>query len=219
MASLMNKSPLEGDGLIENLYHYLWEKDGLDRGPTGVRIPDTVVFKLRSPVAWYFTSSKDSTIKRKRSVNMTMAKIEEGFLSNRGSSGVVAYFIDSKSLSGKHRSSDLLGTVAEMFLFQETAGLFRLVVAKPAWLCSKPLHWCPVGIRCFWRSCRASNRVFRRGWLEAVSQVPEKASQWHPAEVCRAKGRQELNDQSRLGSQAVPLRAPRKYKAPLGYKI
>lgn len=101
MAALVNKAPLEGDGLIENLYHYLWEKDGLDRGPTGVRIPDTVVFKLRSPVAWYFTSAKDSTIKRKRSINLTMAKIEEAFLSGHGSSGVIAYFIDAKSLSGE----------------------------------------------------------------------------------------------------------------------
>ncbi|KAA0173643.1 hypothetical protein FNF27_04793 [Cafeteria roenbergensis] len=99
MAALAAKSPLEGDGVIENLYEYLWEKDNLDRGPMGVRVPDTVVFKLRSPVAWYFTSAKDGTIKRKRKANLTMENIEEGFLSGLGSCGVAAYFIDTKSKS------------------------------------------------------------------------------------------------------------------------
>lgn len=101
MAALAAKSPLEGDGVIENLYEYLWEKDNLDRGPMGVRVPDTVVFKLRSPVAWYFTSAKDGTIKRKRKANLTMENIEEGFLSGLGSCGVAAYFIDTKSKSGE----------------------------------------------------------------------------------------------------------------------
>ena len=103
MAALAAKAPIEGDGLIENLYQYLWEKDSLERGPVGVRIPDTVVFRLRAPIAWYFTSAKSGGIKRKRKANMTLEKIEEGFLSGLGSCGVVAYFIDAKSRSGKTR--------------------------------------------------------------------------------------------------------------------
>lgn len=62
--TLIDKYPLEGDGFISHIYHYLWTKDDLARGPLGVRIPDTVVFRFRMPVAWFFTS-RDGTIKRK----------------------------------------------------------------------------------------------------------------------------------------------------------
>ena len=47
---------LNGDGLIENLYHYLWSKDSLFNRNPQVFIPDTVVYSYEKPVFWYFTS-------------------------------------------------------------------------------------------------------------------------------------------------------------------
>ena len=93
--------PLDGDGIIENLYHYLWSKDEFDRSASHVRIPDTVVYRYRQPMYWYFTSKLDGTLKRKNKSNMSNAKIEKGFLSGRRSpSGIVAYYI-CKDDSGK----------------------------------------------------------------------------------------------------------------------
>lgn len=36
---------LEGDGVNENLFHFLWAKDEHDQGPP-ILIPDTVIFKF-----------------------------------------------------------------------------------------------------------------------------------------------------------------------------
>ncbi|GMF47405.1 unnamed protein product [Phytophthora fragariaefolia] len=46
---------LEGDGLVENLFHYLWTTDDLGGGPR-VSVPPTVIYRGSQPVAWYFTS-------------------------------------------------------------------------------------------------------------------------------------------------------------------
>ena len=49
--SAFSNYPLEGDGVIENLFYYLWCKDELDNGPK-IRIPDTVIYKYRQPAVW-----------------------------------------------------------------------------------------------------------------------------------------------------------------------
>ena len=100
MAERGSLGPIEGDGVLEGLYKYLWEKDKLDRGPIGVSIPDTVVFLHRTPDAWYFTSGRDGLIKRKNRANLTLEKIEAAFLEAAGSCGIVAVFIDTKGKSG-----------------------------------------------------------------------------------------------------------------------
>ena len=84
---------IEGDGFIANLYQYLWMKDDLKRGPVGVRIPDTVLFRFRRPVAWYFTS-RDGAIKRKHRQNVQNARILEAFTDSPSHSDIVASFID-----------------------------------------------------------------------------------------------------------------------------
>ena len=55
MTSKMNME-LHGDGLIENMYHYLWSKDSLFNRSPLVNIPDTIVYRYEQPVFWYFTS-------------------------------------------------------------------------------------------------------------------------------------------------------------------
>ena len=72
-----------------------------------LRVPDTVIFLFGQPHEWYFTSKNGgpdknkTTILRKRRANLTVANIEEVFLSKAASRGVgdddvVAYFISSK---------------------------------------------------------------------------------------------------------------------------
>lgn len=109
---------LHGDGINFAFFNLLWSKsDGgtktkevADRQggvkPAILRIPDTVVFLFGQPHQWYFTSknggpNKDkTTILRKRRGNLTLANIEEVFLTKSasrelGEDDVVAYFISS----------------------------------------------------------------------------------------------------------------------------
>jgi hypothetical protein len=74
--------PLEGDGLVQNLFYYMWMKDELDCGIHNVSIPDTVVYKYRQPCFWFFTS-KDGSIKKKNRANISNAKIEVRVASRR----------------------------------------------------------------------------------------------------------------------------------------
>lgn len=94
MASILS-FPLEGDGIIENLYHYLWTKDELDSGPN-INIPDTVVYRYRQPAMWFFTSS-DGSIKKKNKSNLVNVRIEEAFLKNKSGSDIVAYYISTRT--------------------------------------------------------------------------------------------------------------------------
>lgn len=90
-----------------------------------LRVPDTVVFLFGQPHQWYFTSKnggphKDKTmILRKRRANLSLANIEEVFLSKhtkKGKDDIVAYFISSKSDGGSdqpHASLDACAAVVD----------------------------------------------------------------------------------------------------------
>ena len=80
---LLTKHPLEMDGVVVELYNYLWQKD-LSRDGEGMRayIPDTVVFRNRVVANWYFTSrgGRDAgMIKRKAKASISPEAIEEAF--------------------------------------------------------------------------------------------------------------------------------------------
>lgn len=84
---------LDGDGLVENLFHYLWAKDELDCGPVGINLPDTVIYRYRQPSFWYFTG-KSGKLKRKNRGNLSNANILDSFLKKRsGLCDIVAYHI------------------------------------------------------------------------------------------------------------------------------
>ena len=68
MSSSFSNYPLEGDGVIDNLFYYLWMKDELDQGPK-INIPDTIIYKYRQPAYWYFTA-KNGQVKRKSKYNI-----------------------------------------------------------------------------------------------------------------------------------------------------
>ncbi|GLD93873.1 hypothetical protein PINS_up002478 [Pythium insidiosum] len=95
---------LEGDGLITNLFHFLWSKDDFGEGPQ-LFIPHTIVYRFTQPSAWFFTSLKTGKIKRKNKVNINNAQIEHEFTkhlrrhglttgaSGAGSSDIVATYL------------------------------------------------------------------------------------------------------------------------------
>lgn len=115
---------LNGDGLIENLYHYLWSKDSLFNRSPQVNIPDTVIFRYEQPVFWYFTSKprsetqqptpstsgsadnassvdgeggQSSKIMRKTRKNLNNKEIEKAFLRDASDSGIIAVYMYKKT--------------------------------------------------------------------------------------------------------------------------
>lgn len=108
--------PLEGDGLVENLFYFLWSKDDFGAGPR-IFVPHTVLFRFAQPAAWYFTSLRSNKIKKKAKVNLTNAQIEHEFTKKRGASDIVAcylYFASHASSNGNHPESSS-STVIEYF--------------------------------------------------------------------------------------------------------
>lgn len=87
-------SEIEGDGVIENLYRLIWEKQEKDKGFRGFLLPDTVIYKYQQPRAWYFTN-KEGCVKRKLKENLNAKAIEVAFLKNVPRSKVVASFFYS----------------------------------------------------------------------------------------------------------------------------
>ena len=56
---------LEGDGVIENIYHFLWTKDTIFNTDHSIYIPQTILYKYKKPLYWYFTSVVDHKLKKK----------------------------------------------------------------------------------------------------------------------------------------------------------
>ncbi|GBG29825.1 Small glutamine-rich tetratricopeptide repeat-containing protein beta [Hondaea fermentalgiana] len=95
----LTRLPLEGDGVIKNLYHFLWTRDELDCGPK-INIPDTVIYEFRQPATWYFTS-RSGHIKKKSRYNLSNIRIEETFTRNSLASDIVACYLSTNAESGK----------------------------------------------------------------------------------------------------------------------
>lgn len=70
--------PLEGDGCVAALFHYIWSKNSHKKSCPLVNVPDTVVYKYRQPAYWYFTS-KDSAggVKMKNKTNRELLVIAQ----------------------------------------------------------------------------------------------------------------------------------------------
>ena len=86
---------LAGDGIIDNLYHYLWAKDALFNSGPYILLPDTIIYKYGDPTFWYFTS-KDGTIMRKSKKNVNNKEIEKSFLKGSKSNQIVAVLYTNK---------------------------------------------------------------------------------------------------------------------------
>ena len=85
---------LEGDGLIEDMYHLLWRKDSpfVQDGTLRVNLPHTIIYKNKKPNMWYFTS-RDGLIIRKKFSKLIPEIIQTELLKNVSKTGIVAYYI------------------------------------------------------------------------------------------------------------------------------
>jgi len=84
---------IDEDNLYEILYHMLWHKDMFQPSANlPIFIPDTVLFRPGTPVAWYFSDS-EGVMKRKLEANLTIPNIMETFLKKKSKYGIVAYYI------------------------------------------------------------------------------------------------------------------------------
>lgn len=100
---------LEGDGLIENIYHLLWTKDSIFGIDPYVVVPHTILYKYSKPCYWYFTSKVDAKLKKKSSSGLNPQHIKEEFMKGYNPDiDIVAYFIYkkyTKSNSKKYTST------------------------------------------------------------------------------------------------------------------
>ena len=117
MAALTNL-PLEGDGVIENLFYYLWNKDEFDRSPA-FNIPDTILFHYAQPSQWYFTSTSGK-LKRKNKSNTTNVKIEHEFTKASIGNNIIAYYMskNSKGRFWKQEQRKVILTSAGVFTIE-----------------------------------------------------------------------------------------------------
>lgn len=68
---------LEGDGINDEFFYLVWCKNEFRQGPV-LWLPDTIIYKCGSPVAWYFTSRKGQVLKKHRH-HLLSVHIEESF--------------------------------------------------------------------------------------------------------------------------------------------
>ena len=97
---------LDGDGVIDNIYHFLWTKDTIFHRDPSVYISHTILYKYNKPYYWYFTSVVDHKLKKKNLINLNKDHIKKVFLKNVSESGIVCYFIYEKMNKSSKYESD-----------------------------------------------------------------------------------------------------------------
>lgn len=86
-------SHIEGDGIIEDIYYLLWRKDSPYNEKLNLRIPDTVIFRKGRPMAWYYTTSEGSVM-RKKQPSLVYPEIQKKFTKGAKEGEIVAYFVN-----------------------------------------------------------------------------------------------------------------------------
>ena len=97
---------LDGDGVIDNIYHFLWTKDTIFHRDPSVYISHTILYKYNKPYYWYFTSVVDHKLKKKNLINLNKDHIKKVFLKSVSESGIVCYFIYEKMNKSSKYESD-----------------------------------------------------------------------------------------------------------------
>jgi hypothetical protein len=101
-------SSLEGDGVLDSFYEYLWRKHSESDSLQIFSLPDTVIFKYQQPSAWYFTSV-DGSFKRKAKDKLNPTCIEEAFLKNVSPCEIVATYYCAAQETPEERTLEFLG--------------------------------------------------------------------------------------------------------------
>jgi hypothetical protein len=71
---------LHGDGLRLNMYQMFWTKTSEHKMTKTFRVPDTIIYKLKFPTYWVFTSKRTGFIKNKTEVHIKKDNILKCFL-------------------------------------------------------------------------------------------------------------------------------------------
>lgn len=71
--------PLEGDGMLVNLFHYLWKKNRELQSCPLVRVPSTIVYEHNFPRGWYFYDAKHNELRKKTGKELDTNSIYKEF--------------------------------------------------------------------------------------------------------------------------------------------
>ena len=74
------ESRLSGDGVRLALFKHIWAKSTHHEMKKNFRLPDTIIYKLKFPTYWIFSSQLDWLIKSKSEINITKKNILKKFL-------------------------------------------------------------------------------------------------------------------------------------------
>lgn len=89
------ETSIEGNGVVFNLFHYLWLYDPLTDKSPAINLPDTIIYRLGEPKFWYF--SQNGRIVRKSKVNMTLQNIYDTLVRKAPVCKIVALFVSIKT--------------------------------------------------------------------------------------------------------------------------
>ena len=73
----------EDNGYLHRFFAFLnYSKDAFETSSVQVHIPETIVLNMGIIVAWFFTSKKDGSVRRKKRANMTKENVAAMLLVN-----------------------------------------------------------------------------------------------------------------------------------------
>ena len=85
---------LHRDGILEDIFYYLWQDNFQLGHKLALNIPDTVIYRFGNAHSYYFTSKQNNQIMKKKEISMKDKDvIIDGFLKHKTKSGIIAYFL------------------------------------------------------------------------------------------------------------------------------
>lgn len=155
------------DGIVEKLYHLLWQHDVVgDKVSCDLQIPDTVLIRKGVPTFWYFTD-KNGKIMRKNTKKVKLETVYSSFVKKVGSSGIVAYFLYNVDNEGN--SVDEVGEL----IFGPERGSSQRRISKIVYFDAEKLS--TISFSTFVQKQMENRKVFGRwsipNWLRSSSEV------------------------------------------------
>lgn len=101
--------PIEGDGNLINLFHYLWKRNAQLESCLNVLIPDTIVYEHNFPRGWYCYDEKHNEIKKKTGKELDPKKIFKEFSKTtvKGIDIVASYLSKCEKSSGGEETTQV----------------------------------------------------------------------------------------------------------------
>jgi hypothetical protein len=134
-----NKKNIEAYALCDSmissemdwLLHYLWHKEsGKPEIKYNFKIPETVIYKIGRPFAWYFTS-KEGVIMKKTKAKLTNESVYDAFTKKLNSEVVAtAYHIDTNKTTSKITMEYLYSKDFKDFIYFKDENPFLEILQK-----------------------------------------------------------------------------------------